>query len=127
VAAGWIPASLPNRAAVAKQVNPMTYVRKDVPPLLVVQGANDNTAPVADRRPLVASLTAAGADASMHEVAGAGHGFTTPVTAWPDAEKAMFDWLTATRVLASSSARRDELPSIVHARFWATIPGRGPK
>jgi len=26
----------------------------------------------------------------MHEVAGAGHGFTTPATAWPDAEKAMF-------------------------------------
>jgi hypothetical protein len=31
----------------------------------------------------------------MHEVAGAGHGFTTPATAWPDAEKAMFDWLTS--------------------------------
>jgi dipeptidyl aminopeptidase/acylaminoacyl peptidase len=73
----------------------MTYVRKDVPPLIVVQGANDNTAPVADSRRLVANLVAAGADASMHEVAGAGHGFTTPATAWPDAEKAMFDWLTA--------------------------------
>ena len=36
-------------------------------------------------------LTAAGADATMHQVAGAGHGFTTPATAWPDAEKAMFD------------------------------------
>lgn len=95
VAAGWIPASLPNRAAVAKQVNPMTYVRKDVPPLIVVQGANDTTAPVADSRRLVANLTAAGADASMHEVAGAGHGFTTPSTAWPDAEAAMFGWLTA--------------------------------
>ena len=95
VAAGWLPASLPNRLAIAKQVNPMTYVRKDVPPLIVVQGANDNTAPVADSRKLVANLTTAGADASMHEVAGAGHGFTTPATAWPDAEKAMFDWLVA--------------------------------
>ncbi len=95
VAAGWIPASLPNRAAIAKEVNPMTYVRGDVPPLIVVQGANDNTAPVADSRKLVANLTAAGADATMHEVAGAGHGFTTPATAWPDAEAAMFDWLTA--------------------------------
>jgi acetyl esterase/lipase len=96
VAAGWLPTSLPNRAAIAKQVNPMTYVRKDVPPLIVVQGANDNTAPVADSRKLVANLQAAGdTDVSMHEVAGAGHGFTTPATAWPDAEKAMFDWLTA--------------------------------
>jgi acetyl esterase/lipase len=94
VAAGWIPTSLPNRAAIAKEVNPMTYVRKDVPPLIVVQGSNDTTAPVADSLRLVANLTAAGADATMHEVAGAGHGFTTPATAWPDAEKAMFDWLT---------------------------------
>jgi acetyl esterase/lipase len=62
---------------------------------VVVQGADDTTAPVADSRRLVANLTAAGADASMHEVAGAGHGFTTPATAWPDAEKAMFDWLNA--------------------------------
>jgi len=65
------------------------------PPLIVVQGANDNTAPVADSQKLVANLVAAGADASIHLVAGAGHGFTTPATAWPDAEKAMFDWLTA--------------------------------
>ena len=32
---------------------------------------------------------------SMHEVAGAGDGFATPATAWPDAEAAMFGWLTA--------------------------------
>jgi acetyl esterase/lipase len=95
VAAGWLPASLPNRAAIAKQVNPMTYVRGDIPPLIVVQGANDNTAPVADSQKLVANLVAAGADASIHLVAGAGHGFTTPATAWPDAEAAMFNWLTA--------------------------------
>jgi hypothetical protein len=52
-------------------------------------------APVADSRRLVDRLVAAGADASMHEVPGAGHGFQTPATAWPDAEKAMFDWLVA--------------------------------
>jgi acetyl esterase/lipase len=95
VAKDWIPASLPNRLAIAKLVNPQTYVRKDVPPLIVVQGALDTTAPVADSHRLVDRLTAAGADASMHEVPGAGHGFQTPSTAWPDAEKAMFDWLVA--------------------------------
>jgi acetyl esterase/lipase len=94
VAAGWIPASLPNRAAVAKLVNPMTYVRKDIPPLIVVQGSKDDTAPVGDSVRLVDMLTAAGADATMHEVPGAGHGFTTTAD-WADAEKAMFDWLTA--------------------------------
>jgi acetyl esterase/lipase len=93
VAGAWLPASLPNRAAIAKQVNPMTYVRKDIAPLIVVQGANDNTAPVKDSQNLVAKLTAAGADASIHLVPGAGHGFTAGAE-WNDAEMAMFTWLT---------------------------------
>jgi dipeptidyl aminopeptidase/acylaminoacyl peptidase len=99
VAKGWLPASLPNRLAIAKQVNPMTYVRKDVPPLIVVQGESDRTAPVADSVRLVANLTAVGADATMHKVpnidsVASDHGFTTAT--WPDAEAAMFGWL-ATR------------------------------
>src|SRR6185503_3025907 len=39
VASGWIPATLANRAAVARLVNPMTYVRMDIPPMIAVQGA----------------------------------------------------------------------------------------
>ena len=49
----------------AKLVNLMTYVSKDVPPLLVVQGANDNTEPFADSMRLVANLMAVGVDASI--------------------------------------------------------------
>jgi acetyl esterase/lipase len=93
VAKGWIPTDLPNRSAVAKLVNPITYVRKDAPPLIVVQGANDNTAPVKDSQRLVSLLSAAGAEASIHLVPGAAHGFDN--STWPDAEKAMFDWLAA--------------------------------
>jgi acetyl esterase/lipase len=93
VAKGWIPTNLPNRAAVAKLVNPITYVRKDAPPLIVVTGANDNTAPVKDSQHLVDLLTAAGAEASIHLVPGAAHGFDN--STWPNAEKAMFDWLSA--------------------------------
>lgn len=93
VAKGWIPTNLPNRAAVAKLVNPITYVRGDAPPLIVVQGANDNTAPVKDSQRLVDLLKAAGADASIHLVPNAAHGFDNAT--WPDAEKATFDWLTA--------------------------------
>ena len=93
VAKGWLPASLPNRLAIAKQVNPMTYVRGDIPPLIVVQGSNDSTAPIADSLRLVANLKTAGADVTMHEVVGASHGFTDAT--WPDAEAAMFGWLTA--------------------------------
>lgn len=93
VAKGWIPTNLPNRAAVAKLVNPTTYVRGDAPPLIVVQGAQDNTAPVKDSQHLVDLLQAAGAEASIHLVPNAGHGFDNAT--WPDAEKAMFDWLAA--------------------------------
>ncbi|MBC8133367.1 MAG: alpha/beta hydrolase, partial [Deltaproteobacteria bacterium] len=49
--------------------------------------------PVSQSQTLDAMLKAVGADAELHLVAGAGHGFSTPATAWPDAEKAMFGFL----------------------------------
>ena len=93
--AQWIPASVPDRQGLAARVSPMTYVHKEVPPLIAVHGSVDTAVPNADSHKLVDALKAAGADATVHDVAGAGHGFTTPSTAWPDAEKAMFDFLTA--------------------------------
>jgi acetyl esterase/lipase len=89
----WLPANTPNRAALALRVSPLTYARADIPPLITVQGANDNTVPVAENVNLDQVLKAAGADAEIHLVPGAGHGFATPATAYPDAEKAMFDFL----------------------------------
>lgn len=91
----WLPANTPNRAAIARQVSPVTYVRKDVPPLITVQGDMDTTVPMSESQELYDLLTAAGADTALHFVAGAGHGFTTPATAWPDAEAAMFTFLVA--------------------------------
>jgi acetyl esterase/lipase len=95
VAKGWIPTNLPNRAAIAKLVNPITYVSANVPPMIAVTGANDNTAPVRDTQRLVDLLKAAGADASIHLVPGEAHGYTSTANGWNNAEKAMFDWLTA--------------------------------
>ncbi len=89
----WLPANTPNRDALAKRMSPLTYVRQDIPPLLTVHGSADTTVPVAQSQSLDTMLKAAGADAELHLVAGAGHGFTTPATAWPDAEKTMFDFL----------------------------------
>jgi acetyl esterase/lipase len=89
----WLPAGTPNRDAIAKQVSPVTYARKDIPPLLTIQGSNDTTVPVAEGQALDKLLKAAGADAEHHLVAGAGHGFSSPAGAWPDAEKTMFDFL----------------------------------
>jgi acetyl esterase/lipase len=91
----WLPASVPNRAALALRVSPLTYARADIPPLITVQGANDTTVPVAENQHLDQVLKAAGADAQIHLVPGAGHGFATPATAYPDAEMAMFGFLLA--------------------------------
>jgi acetyl esterase/lipase len=89
----WLPASTPNRAALAIEVSPITYVRKDVPPLITVQGMDDTTVPTAQSQALYDALVAAGADTGLHFVPGAGHGFSTPAAAWPDAESAMFTFL----------------------------------
>jgi acetyl esterase/lipase len=91
----WLPASVPNRAALALRVSPLTYARAEIPPLITVQGANDTTVPVAENQHLDQVLKAAGADAQIHLVPGAGHGFATPATAYPDAEMAMFGFLVA--------------------------------
>lgn len=91
----WLPANTPNRNELAVQVSPITYVRADIPPLITVQGSNDTTVPVAENQHLDELLKAAGADADIHLVQGAGHGFSSPASAWPDAEMTMFDFLTA--------------------------------
>lgn len=89
----WLPANTPNRDAIAVRMSPMTYVRKDIPPLLTVQGDGDPTVPVDQNQRLLAALKAVGAEASLHLVVGAGHGFTD--STWPDAEKSVFDFLTS--------------------------------
>ena len=89
----WLPASTPNRAALAVEVSPITYVRKSVPPLITVQGMDDTTVPTAESQALYNALVAAGADTALHFVPQAGHGFSTPASAWPDAESAMFTFL----------------------------------
>jgi acetyl esterase/lipase len=89
----WLPADTPNRDAIAKAVSAVTYARQDIPPLITVQGDMDTTVPRNEAQELADLLTAAGADNALHWVAGAGHGFSTPSTAWPDAETAMFDFL----------------------------------
>ena len=89
----WLPASTSTRAALAVELSPITYVRKTVPPLITVQGANHTTVPTAQSQALHDALVSAGADTALRFVSGAGHGFSTPATAWPDAEAAMFGFL----------------------------------
>jgi acetyl esterase/lipase len=95
----WIPESLANQMEIANLVSPMNYVRKEIPPLLTVIGSSDHG--LAGNQRLVQFLKAAGADAQIHVVQGAGHGFNTPASAWPDAEKTMFDFLAGKGIIAA--------------------------
>mgnify|MGYP001094637304 CR=1 FL=1 len=78
----------PDRVA---QANPVTYVRPDAPPFLVVHGELDPLVPHHQSELLVAALQEAGAPVTFYTVAGAGHGgFTDPQV--PAMTRAFLDW-----------------------------------
>jgi acetyl esterase/lipase len=95
----WLPENTPNRDALAKRLSPVTYARKDMPPLIIVHGSRDTTVPVPQAEKLQKLLEEKGADSTLHLVEGAGHGYQSPPTAWPDAEKATFEFLAKKGVL----------------------------
>jgi acetyl esterase/lipase len=57
-----------------KRANPITYASKDDPPFLIVHGDQDTTVPVGQSRILHDALKAAGVEATLIVVPGAGHG-----------------------------------------------------
>jgi acetyl esterase/lipase len=70
----WVPEQA-GRYDLARRVSPMTYVRKDVPPVLTIHGDVDRTVPYQHGVNLTKALRAAGADAELLPVPGGGHGF----------------------------------------------------
>jgi dipeptidyl aminopeptidase/acylaminoacyl peptidase len=70
----WVPEQ-EGRRELAKRVSPMTYVRKDLPPILTLHGDLDKTVPYEHGANLTRELKNAGADARLITVSGAGHGF----------------------------------------------------
>ena len=76
-----------------------------MPPLLIVHGSRDNTVPVPQAEKLTKLLQEKGADVTLHLVEGAGHGYQSPPTAWPDAEKTMFDWLAKKGIIEAPSSK----------------------
>lgn len=70
----WVPES-PDRTALARRVSPMTYVRKDVPPVLTLHGDADATVPYQHGVNLTKALNDAGAQAEMIPVPMGAHGF----------------------------------------------------
>ena len=53
----------------------MTYIRKDLPPILTLHGDADKTVPYEHGANLTRELKQAGADARLITVSQAGHGF----------------------------------------------------
>jgi acetyl esterase/lipase len=70
----WVPEQ-ERRRDLAKRVSPMTYVRKDLPPILTLHGDRDTTVPYEQGANLTRELKNAGADARLITVSGQGHGF----------------------------------------------------
>jgi len=91
----WLPEQ-EGRMELAKRLSPMTYVRKEIPPILTVQGENDRTVPVEQNVKLTKALKDVGADAELIIVPGAAHGFTSQ---WPDVNRQIFEFLRKRGVL----------------------------
>ncbi len=83
-AVAWLPEQ-PNRLDMAKTLSPLTYVRKDVPPILTLHGDADPTVPYEQGVRLTDGLKAAGAKTGLITVNGGKHGFTPQEMAelWP--------------------------------------------
>ncbi|OFW01301.1 MAG: hypothetical protein A3I61_00100 [Acidobacteria bacterium RIFCSPLOWO2_02_FULL_68_18] len=69
----WL-GSRPDRAEIARRVSPLTYVRRDLPPILTIQGDTDPTVPYAHATRLHAALQQAGATSELHTVPKGLHG-----------------------------------------------------
>jgi acetyl esterase/lipase len=76
-AVGWL-GSRPDRADVARRVSPMTYVRKDLPPILTIHGDADPVVPYKHGTGLHAALQKAGATSEFVTIPGGKHGNFPP-------------------------------------------------
>lgn len=74
-AGDWIPAG-PARVELAMRVSPMTYVRHDLPPIFIAQGADDHTVPVEQSVRLHDALQMDGVPSELVIVPDAKHGFS---------------------------------------------------
>jgi len=73
-ATDWIPAG-PARVELARKVSPMTYVRHDLSPIFIAQGADDHTVPVEQSIRLHNALDMDGVANELEIVPNAKHGF----------------------------------------------------
>jgi acetyl esterase/lipase len=94
-ALAWIPEQ-PDRMELAGRLSPLTYVRKGLPPILVLHGDADSTVPYEQSVALVKALRNANDDAMLITVPGGQHLFTPAEMdqLWPQ----IFQWLKKHKV-----------------------------
>ncbi|MGA2882979.1 MAG: alpha/beta hydrolase [Bryobacteraceae bacterium] len=94
-AVAWIPEQ-PDRMELARRVSPITYVRKGLPPILVLHGDADPTVPYEQSVTLVKALKNAGDDAELLTVPEGRHEFTPEemTQLWPQ----IFQWLKKRKI-----------------------------
>jgi len=66
---------LADKKALVAKANPITYITKDDPPLLVAHGDKDNAVPFNQSELLVDALKRAGVDVTFEAIKGGGHNF----------------------------------------------------
>jgi acetyl esterase/lipase len=69
----WLGSAI-DRAAIAKRVSPATYVRKGLPPIMIIHGNADPIVPFDQATKLKKMLDAAGTANEFYTVEGGGHG-----------------------------------------------------
>ncbi|GAC1623014.1 MAG: hypothetical protein PVS2B2_15560 [Candidatus Acidiferrum sp.] len=69
----WL-GSLPDREQIAKRVSPLTYVRRGLPPILMIQGDADTVVPYSHSVRLHAALDKAGVPNELVTIPGGQHG-----------------------------------------------------
>lgn len=94
-AVAWIPPQ-PDRMQLAKQMSPITYVRRGLPPNLAIHGDADPMVPYQQSVELTKALQSAHDDAELITVPGGKHGFTPEEMAklWPQ----IFKWLSKRKI-----------------------------
>lgn len=94
----WLPASLPDRQELARRVSPITWVRKDLPPVVTVHGDADPVVPYEHGVDITKELRNAGNDAEMIPVHQGVHGNFTPEQ-FADIYAQIFNFLAKRKIL----------------------------
>ena len=90
-----ITAQSPNAEAVLHKASPATYVKKGMPPYLLIHGTKDFAVPFEQSEQMVEAMSRVGAKCDLIRVEGGGHGFGAwdKDPAMAGYKQRMLDWL----------------------------------